>query len=213
MRGDVDADLRDAAIDAPAAAPDAPPPPRELTAPARIAITCPGPLPVEGKLDCTISIAWPEGDLAYLGPAGVGLHGRSSLRFPKKQYAIELRDADGSDRAADLFGMGADADWLLNGAWLDRSLLRNKLGYDLHRAMGGAAPDSRFAEVTLDGAPLGVFLFVERLDRGRDRLVFPPARPPDRLRHRPPRVGRRPHRGLLRSARRGGDQRAAGGAR
>ena len=155
------------------AAPDAPWPPRTLTAPARVDLACPGPIPVDGKLGCTITIAWPEGDLVYQGPAGVGLHGRSSLNFPKKQYAIELRKADGSDRPVDLFGMGADADWLLNGAWLDRALLRNKLGYDLHRAMGGEAPDSRFAELTLDGAPLGVFLLVERLERGPDRLTLP----------------------------------------
>lgn len=155
----------DAAVDAP--------PPRELTGPVQVAITCPGPIPVAGKLDCTITIAWPEGDVVYQGPAGIGLHGRSSLNFPKKQYAIELRNPDGSDRAVDLFGMGAEADWLLNGAWLDRSLLRNKLGYDLHRAMGGSAPDSRFAEVTLDGAARGVYLLVERLERGRERLLMP----------------------------------------
>lgn len=164
----------DAAPDAPApvdASIDAPT--RELTGPAQVAITCPGALPAASKLDCTIRIAWPEGDVAYEGPAGVGLHGRSSMSFPKKQYAIELRRDDGRDRAVDLFGMGLAADWLLNGAWLDRSLVRNKLGYDLHRAMGGAAPDSRFAEVTLDGAPLGVFLLVERLERGGTRLVMP----------------------------------------
>ena len=167
--------LEDAAIlDAspPDASPDAAPP-RVLTGPAQVAIRCPGAIPVIGKLDCTIEIAWPEGDLAYQGPAGVGLHGRSSLNFPKKQYAIELRNPDGTDRDVDLFGMGADADWLLNGAWLDRALVRNKLGYDLHRAMGGSAPDSRFAELTLDGAPLGVYLLAERLEHGKDRVDLP----------------------------------------
>ena len=159
----------DAAHPLDAGVPDAAPP-RELTAPARVAITCPGAIPVVGKLDCSIAISWPEGDVAYQGPVGVGLHGRSSLSFPKKQYALELRDPDGSDHEVDLFGMGADADWLLNGAWLDRALLRNKLGYDLHRAMGGLAPDSRFAEVTLDGAPLGVYLLVERLERDDERI-------------------------------------------
>ncbi|HVV87625.1 MAG TPA: CotH kinase family protein [Kofleriaceae bacterium] len=172
--GNLDVGLPDAGPDAAVdAAPDARPPPRELTGPARVAITCPGPIPVDGKADCTIVIAWPEGDVVYDGPAGIGLHGRSSLNFPKHQYAIELRGPDGTDRDVDLFGMGADADWLLNGAWLDRSLLRNKLGYDLDRAMGGDAPDSRFAEVTLDGAPLGVFLLCERLERGRERIDMP----------------------------------------
>jgi spore coat protein H len=69
-----------------------------------------------------------------------------------------------------VFGMGAEADWLLNGSWLDRSLVRNKLGYDLHRAMGRWAPDSRFAELTLDGQYLGVFLLVERIEHGGTRL-------------------------------------------
>ena len=162
----------DAAIAVDAGEPDAAPP-RQLTAPAQVAITCPGPIPTVGKAACTIVIAWPEGDPIFDGPAGVGLHGRSSLNFPKKQYAIELRNGDGTDRDVDLFGMGADADWLLNGAWLDRALLRNKLGYDLDRAMGGVAPDSRFAELTLDGAPLGVYLLVERLEHGKKRVDLP----------------------------------------
>ncbi len=143
------------------------PPARTLTAPAQATLDCAAAIPTDGKTDCQLRLVWPEGDVDWEGTAGVGIHGRSSSGFPKKQYAIELRDDTGLDAPANLFGMGSEADWLLNGMYLDRALFRNKLAYDLFRDMGGFAPESAYVEVTLNGAYSGVYLLTERIDHDR----------------------------------------------
>jgi hypothetical protein len=149
--------------------------PARLTAPALISITCAAEIPADGKTDCTTTITYPDGTPVYAGAVGVGLRGRSSSGFPKTQYALELRNPDGTDDdSVDLFGMGADADWVLNGMFIDRALLRNRLAYDLYRAMGHVAPDSAYAELTLNGDYLGVFHLCERIERGAERVDIPP---------------------------------------
>jgi hypothetical protein len=52
--------------------------------------------------------------------------------------------------------MPADADWALQGPWLDKSLIRNAFSYDLARAMGAAGLRTRVCEVflSLSGQPL-----------------------------------------------------------
>ncbi len=162
----------DAAV-ADAAAPDADPGPARLTAPALIAIDCAADIPADGKTDCTTTITYPDGTPVYAGGVGVGLRGRSSQGFPKKQYAIELRNPDGTDADVDLFGMGADADWVLNGMFIDRAMLRNRLAYDLYREMGHVAPESGYAELTLNGTYLGVFALCERIEHGVERVDIP----------------------------------------
>lgn len=141
--------------------------PRVPTAPGLATLDCPAAIPTDSKTDCSLRLAWSEGDVAWEGPAGVGIHGRSSSGFPKKQYAVELRDPSGADAPAALFGMGEEADWLLNGMYLDRALFRNKLAYDLFRDMGDFAPASVYVELTLNGAYAGVYLLNERIDHRR----------------------------------------------
>lgn len=132
--------------------------------------------PADGKVDCALRLADAGGEGVWEGPAGVGLHGRSSQDFPKPQFAIELRDADGLEASADLYGMGAEADWLLNGLYIDRALLRNKLCYDLHRALTADrewAPESTYVELTYRGDYFGVYLLTERVDHGPGRTPMP----------------------------------------
>lgn len=147
-----------------------PPPP---AGPGAVAVSCSEALPLEGKVDCMLRVADADGVVWWDGPAGVGLHGRSSSSFPKPQLAVELRDTAGLQVDADLLGMGEEADWLLNGMWIDRALLRNKLAYDLFRELSDGrewAPESRYVEVTYNGAYYGLFALVERVDRADDRL-------------------------------------------
>lgn len=82
-------------------------------------------------------------------------------------------EAAGGDVAADLFGMGADSDWVLNGQYLDRALFRNKLAFDLFQSFGGperAAPESVFCELTLNGDYAGVYSLGERIERESTRV-------------------------------------------
>ena len=109
---------------------------------------------------------------------GVEVRGRSSQKFPKKQYSVELwtnaenKDEEGGGTAqagaggsaqsalteggvdaADfehaILGMPENADWTLNGDFIDRSLLRNPLAMRLWRDLGRWAPRQAFVELYL----------------------------------------------------------------
>ena len=139
-----------------------------------VVLVCPGEIPDEPKIDCTLDISGDE--THYSGPAGVELRGRSSLSAPKHQYSIELRDPAGAEVSANLFGMGAESDWVLNGMYFDRALVRNALAYDLFREMDTSryAAEVRYCDLVLDGDWLGVFLLTERVKADDDRIDIPP---------------------------------------
>lgn len=134
-----------------------------------LALDCGGAtIPDEPRTGCSLSVADGRGRTWYSGPAGVELRGRSSSGFPKPQYGVELWDGDGLPVEVDLLGMGAEDDWVLNGAYIDRALIRNKLGYDLFQAFGGAAryaPESAYCTLTLDGTWVGIYFLTEAVDR------------------------------------------------
>jgi hypothetical protein len=150
--------------------------PPTTNVPGLATMACAASPPVDGKTPCTLHVEGPDGAVYYDGPAGVGLHGRSSANFPKQQFAVELRDDTGAEAEADLFGMGKEADWILNGMWIDRALLRNKFGYDLFVAATHGreyAPESRYVELTYNGGYYGVYAVTERVDHGKARVDIP----------------------------------------
>lgn len=79
--------------------------------------------------------------------AGIDIRGQSSTSFPKKQYHLEIWDRDSRDRDMALLGLPADSDWVLNGPYSDKSLMRNVLSYQWARDMGHYAPRTRFIEM------------------------------------------------------------------
>lgn len=146
------------------------------TAPGSATLDCATPPVADGKVDCTLHIEDQDGDVQWDGVAGVSLHGRSSLDFPKPQLSIELRDSDDNDLPADLFGMGEESDWMLNGMYIDRALFRNKLCFDLYRDLTAErewAPESVYVELTWQGEYYGVYQLEERVDHGAGRAPVP----------------------------------------
>lgn len=104
--------------------------------------------------------------------ATIKYRGASSYsKFAKKQYRIKFyKDKKNKAKNVSLAGMGEDSEWVLNGPYLDKTLIRNKLMYDLARECNGWAPDSRFVELFLDGEYQGVYLAVEPVTNGASRL-------------------------------------------
>ena len=137
----------------------------------RIALDCDQDIPDEPKITCALELEDSEGRSVWAGEVGVETRGRSSSGFPKKQYSVELRDA-GEAVEVDLFDMGAESDWVLNGAWIDRALVRNKYGYDLFQELSEAhyGPESRTCTMRLNGADWGVYFLVERIKRDASRI-------------------------------------------
>jgi spore coat protein CotH len=100
----------------------------------------------------------------------IRIHGASSQVYPKKSFGITL------DRPVQWLGMKESAQWVLNAAFVDRSLMRHKLSYDLFRSLSRTnaprfAAASRFVEVNLNGKYQGVYLLMERVDRGMMGLM------------------------------------------
>ena len=114
--------------------------------------------------------------------ARIGIHvrGATSRNFPKKQYAIELReDEEDRDRNQPLLGLPSHSDWVLSDPVLyDRSLIRNALAFALSNRIGRYAPRTRFAEVFLvdEGGDVraesfvGFFTLIEKIERAADRV-------------------------------------------
>ena len=114
----------------------------------------------------------------YAGPAGMRYRGESSYGWPKRQYALEIRDELGYDRDAALLGLPAESDWILNGPYSDKSLMRNVLSYGWSNAIGRYAPRTRFVEMFLNVGTadlryshyVGVYVLTEKIKRARDRV-------------------------------------------
>jgi hypothetical protein len=98
----------------------------------------------------------------FTGLVEIRTRGRWSQRFPKKSYAVEIRDGE-----AALAGMPADDDWILYAAYNDRTLIRNVLAYETARATGRYAARTRFVELRLNGRYHGVYVLMEKLELGR----------------------------------------------
>lgn len=136
-------------------------------------ITAAGPIAADPKVACTVRLAADAPALA----AQIKVRGSTSQIYDKKSFALKF------ERLLAPFDLPAADEWILNAAFVDCSLMRHKLSYDLFRAMGGPgrpriAAQSRFVEVELNGRYHGAYLLMQPVS-GR-MLDFPPAGPTDR---------------------------------
>jgi len=123
----------------------------------------------------------------FAGWAGINVRGKSSEGFAKKQYHFETWDEDNRDRAVSILGFPADADWVLQGPYSDKSLMRNVLAYRWSREMGRYAPRTRFIELFLNTGGtsvsmddyVGVYVFMEKIKIARDRVNVDKLEPSD----------------------------------
>jgi len=140
-----------------------------------MALTCEGTLSTSADTACWFSVEDSAGAVHYSGDAVAHIRGRSSSGFPKPQYAVELRDPDGEEVEADLMGLGDESDWVLGGAWIDRALIRNPLGFDTFQSFQPGSVDRyaaqiAFCDLTLDGDWFGIYHLTEKIKRDDDRL-------------------------------------------
>ncbi len=121
------------------------------------------------------------------GYAAIHVRGNSSAGYDKKSYALETRDADKADLDVELLGLPAEEDWVLQGPYSDKSLLRNHLVYTWSRAIGRYAPRTRLIElaVDVDGDGVegedyrGVYVLMEKIKRDENRVGLAGLSPED----------------------------------
>ena len=102
--------------------------------------------------------------------AEIKYRGNSSRYFNKKSYSIHLVLEDGSENKKEIAGMSEHDEWVLNGPFLDRTLMRNYLALNVSGEIMEYSPNVRYCEVIVDGEYQGVYLLMESISRGKGRI-------------------------------------------
>ena len=115
---------------------------------------------------CTVRIVDDAGDVYYDNSAvQVKGRGNSTWGYPKKPYTLRLPEK------ADLIGTGEDRRWVLLANWMDRTLLRNDVAFELARRTSLEwTPSGEFIELYLNGTHLGNYWLGEKIKTGKSRL-------------------------------------------
>jgi hypothetical protein len=117
--------------------------------------------------------------LAQSANIGIEYRGSTSFRLSdKKSFGLETWDVDGNDIAVAFFDFPEEEDWILSGHVVnledryifDRTLMYNHFGYQLFRKLGRYASRSRFVELEINGNYQGVYAFMEKLKRDKNRI-------------------------------------------
>lgn len=98
--------------------------------------------------------------------------GATSRLYDKKGYLIKFKEADLiKNKAVSLSGMTADNEWVLHGPFLDKTLIRNYICYNLAGEIMEYSPNVRFCEAFLNGEYIGVYLIVEKIDYNKNGRI------------------------------------------
>ena len=106
----------------------------------------------------------------YDGRIGIEIRGNVSQEFPKLSYDVQLWSNTNAIVTSELLGIDADADWILHAMYIDKTLLRIPLTFYLAQRMGHYSSNWRFVEMVLDGQYAGVYLLVEKIKQGSNRV-------------------------------------------
>lgn len=125
-------------------------------------------------------------DSTYI--AAFKYRGASSSNYPKRSYAVKLRDEFGNSVDRKLLGYRSDNNWILDAMYIDRACMRNRVSTDLWNDYSvkpyyadrekkvRTGTRGEFAEVFVNGSYWGLYCFTEKLDRKQLKLKkFVPA--------------------------------------
>ena len=93
--------------------------------------------------------------------AEVELRGSTSRTYPKRQFNVEFDDE------ISLFGLRKSDEYILNGAWLDRSFARDELAFNLAEALGRFGVRQHFVELFINGEYFGLYIIKEKINKDR----------------------------------------------
>ena len=101
----------------------------------------------------------------------IRIRGNSSRSYDKKSYLLRFTDKKGDYADHEVMGMDAHYEWALYGPYLDKTLIRNYMWYNIAGEIMDYAPNVRFCEVILNGAYQGLYVMVETITNGVDCRV------------------------------------------
>lgn len=109
-----------------------------------------------------------DDDATLVSQADIRIRGNSSRYFDKKSYLLRPTDEEGLERKVSMLGMEEFDEWVLYGPYLDKSMIRNYMWYNIAGEIMDYAPNVRFCEVFLDGAYQGLYVLTESISSGKD---------------------------------------------
>jgi hypothetical protein len=110
----------------------------------------------------------------FKGEMDIKGRGNSSWSPPKKPYHIKLKDK------SKILGMPADRDWLLIANYTDKTLLRNRVAFEIGKRVGlPFTPRNQFVEVVLNGDYVGNYLLTEQIEVEESRVNIKELAPTD----------------------------------
>lgn len=100
--------------------------------------------------------------------AYIHVRGRSSRNFDKTGYSIRLVTEQDENNPQILAGMDAHHEWILHGPFLDKTLIRNYMWYNIAGEIMDYAPNVRFCEVMINEEYVGVYVLAENITAGEN---------------------------------------------
>lgn len=100
----------------------------------------------------------------------IRVRGNSSRTFDKVGYLFKFTDDAGMERKLEVMGIEKDSTWVLHGPYLDKTLMRNYMWYNLAGQIMEWAPDVRYCEVFLDHEYQGLYVMAEQISMGEGRI-------------------------------------------
>lgn len=107
-------------------------------------------------------------DVKNLGDIMIRVRGHSSRKFEKANYFIRFINPDGTGNAQSFLGMDAHHEWAIHGPFLDKTLIRNYMWYNISGEIMEYSPNVRFFELVLNGEYRGVYLAIETITSGKE---------------------------------------------
>ena len=102
---------------------------------------------------------------------GIEIRGAiSQLIYEKKSYAFETWDATNTAVPKSVLGLPIESDWVLYGPYGDKTLIKNVVAYQLSNNIGRYAAKTAFVEVEINGEYKGLYVFMEKLKRDKNRI-------------------------------------------
>ena len=120
----------------------------------------------EWTKNSSISIINTNGEVDYTDTKlQIRGRGNSTWGYPKKPYALKL------DKKTSILGMPKHKRWVLLANWMDRTLLRNDVTFQIARKTGlGWTPRGKFVEVVLNGRHIGNYYLCEQIKIDENRV-------------------------------------------
>ena len=134
-----------------------------------VEINTPDSAAIESKTEwmegAQIRIRRADGSLDMEGTMAIKGRGNTTWSYPKKPFSLKL------DEKQKVLGMPKDRRWVLLANWMDRTLLRNDVCFEVARRTELAwTPRGESVELILNGEHMGTYYLCEKIKVDKNRV-------------------------------------------